>query len=297
MKRLFSGSHTRASAAAVALALLVAVGCGGGDDDSGPSKADIVKDTDEICVEAIDEARRYTETNPPPKDAASVGRSVDETVRIAEGSVDRFEALKPPDDGQADYERFLDGQTAALAANKDLARQARSGTPAQFAQTGRGLRELGANILRAGEAYGLEEAKKCAAIVMPFSVPDPGEETATAPGTRNTDGITGSWKGEGSESGPGGTRRRYPVEITISSLAPGGEAGRINYPSFPCSGPLRLDEKRGETYVFDELIRTGRRRCELDGRVELRRDGERLSYRWSTAKTKGLTVRGLLEAR
>ena len=292
-----SRAALRLCAPVALLALVLATGCGGGGDDSGPSKADIVRDTDEICVEAIDEAREYTRTKPAPKDAESVGRSVDETVRIAEAAVDRFEALKPPSDGQADFDEFLDGQTAGLAANKELARQARSGTPAEFAQTGSGLVEIAGNIKRAGEAYGLEEPNKCARLLMPFNVPAADEPTATAPGTRNTTGITGAWKGEGTETGPSGTRRRYPVEITITSLDPGSPAGTINYPSFPCSGTLRLDEKRGDAYVLDELIESGKRRCELNGRVELRRDGEQLSYRWSTQATRGLTVRGSLEAR
>ena len=288
----------RACATLGLLALLVAAGCGG-DDDSGPSKAEIVKETDEICVEAIDEAREYTRNNPPPKPSEGPAKVIEETVRIGEDAVGRFEELDPPAEGKEDFESFLDGQTAALATNRDLLREAEASNPKGFADASRGLREEAEQIKSAGEAYGLEEASKCARIALPIQVPAgaAAPPEGSAAGERNTTGITGSWSGEGTETRDQGKLSRYPVEIEITSLEEGADAGSVNYPSFPCSGRLRLDERRGDAYIFDEEITANKSRCELQGRVQLSRNGERLSYRWSTPRTKDLTVRAELESR
>ena len=88
--------------------------------------------------------------------------------------------------------------------------------------------------------------------------------------------MIGTWAGPGTE----GSRITYSMEMKIERLEAGEYAGRTTYSAgLNCGALNTFREKRGETYVFEERINSGRG-C-ANGRVEISEtDDQKLSWEW-----------------
>jgi hypothetical protein len=122
--------------ASVALLLLVPVaGCGG-----GLSEGELVAEGDKICKRVNEQIAK----EPEPKDAAGLERLAKKTVELSDPAIEDMEALEPPDELEADFEKFVASlkeqrditeQIGAAAAAGDTAKIQELGSQAQEAQT------------------------------------------------------------------------------------------------------------------------------------------------------------------
>lgn len=113
--------------------------------------------------------------------------------------------------------------------------------------------------------------------------------------TQEFDWFAGTWSGVGTQQGPSDT---YPVVITLSkpALDPslGVVIGTVDYPSFPCGGPLGLISLTPEAVILAERFTIGLEHCTDQGRTTLTRRSEwRLFYLW-TLPDDPMTVTGQL---
>lgn len=109
------------------------------------------------------------------------------------------------------------------------------------------------------------------------------------------DWFAGTWSGVGTQQTPSDT---YPVVITLSkpALDPrlGVVVGTVDYPSFPCGGPLGVISLTPEVVTLAERFITGLEHCTDQGRTTLTRRSEwRLFYLW-TLPDDSMTVTGHL---
>jgi hypothetical protein len=126
----------RTRAAALVLMLPLAA-CGG-----GLSKSELVKEGDAICARV----NREVAKEPDPKSAADLERLAKRTVEISEPAIEDMEALEPPEELQADFDRFV----ASLKRQRDLTR--RIGDAAGEGDTAE-LQRIGADAQKAQDEY------------------------------------------------------------------------------------------------------------------------------------------------
>ena len=127
----------RAHAAVALLLLLSVAGCGG-----GLSKGELVAEGDKICKRVNEQIAK----EPEPKDAAGLEQLAQKTVEISDPAIEDMEALEPPDDLKADFDKFV----ASLKQQRDLTKKigeaAGSGDTAE-------IQELGADAQKAQDEY------------------------------------------------------------------------------------------------------------------------------------------------
>lgn len=106
--------------------------------------------------------------------------------------------------------------------------------------------------------------------------------------------ISGYWNGEVHDTIAGAD---YETTLLIDEkLKEGKKGGESTYPAYDCQGDLILKKHRegSPKYIFKEQLTEGIENCVDDGKVVLKRDGRRLSYRWTLKGTEG-SADGLLK--
>jgi hypothetical protein len=129
---------------ALALGLALLAGCGGDDDDSGGgggdamSREEFVSEANKICREGEEKINaKAQEVQQKIQDAGSsaedqqkaVADVLEETAKEYDPYLDRLGDLKPPEDLQADWDKFLAGVNDAFELIPDLADATRDGDP------------------------------------------------------------------------------------------------------------------------------------------------------------------------
>jgi hypothetical protein len=124
------------------LGLAILAGCGGGDDggDGGGGEAmsqeDFVAEANKICREGEEKINaKAQEVQQKIQDAGenaeqqqkAVADVLEETAKEYDPYLERLKDLNPPQDLQADWERFLDGINEAFDLIPDLASATRDG--------------------------------------------------------------------------------------------------------------------------------------------------------------------------
>ena len=145
------------------LAALVLAGCGGGDDE-GSNKAlsysEFSAAANEVCKEEGDkiDATTDTLTGDPAKDAPIWGEIVDQ-VTAANA---RFKELDPPEELQADFDRFNAAAEQQLGLAEDAKAAAESGDAAAYKDIIKQAQQsnLDEEAKLAGSKLGAEECAK-----------------------------------------------------------------------------------------------------------------------------------------
>jgi hypothetical protein len=100
--------------------------CGGGDD--GLSRADYVKQANEICRDANAQLGKIAE----PTDVAGLATYVNEAKDVTGAAVDKMAALEPPEEMSADHKAHVADGRKVLAMAGGLAQAASSGDQDEF---------------------------------------------------------------------------------------------------------------------------------------------------------------------
>jgi len=93
-------------------------------------------------------------------------------------------------------------------------------------------------------------------------------------GTREPDGLSGTWTGSARQTGGGSEEQTYTVVMRLT-----GTESSIEYPSLGCGGSLTalsLDQDRAQ---FKEHITYGN--CVDGGTIDVERQGDKLAWKWS----------------
>ena len=131
-------------------------------------------------------------------------------------------------------------------------------------------------------------------------------------------GFTSGWKGFATQNGPGEHETRtYPVYMAIDSgygIPPGGGSasedlqrkywgnGDIRYPSFHCSGRVKIVEAGsgpdgfGYRYELEERINYGRDKCGTGGTITAVTEGDELDWRWKDGDVEATAILDSSEA-
>ena len=126
---------------ALALGLALVVGCGGDDDDGGGggdalSQGEFVSQANKICREGEEKinakAQEVQEKLQGAGESAedqqkAVADALEETAKEYDPYLERLGDLNPPDELQADWDKFLDGINNAFDLIPDLASATRDG--------------------------------------------------------------------------------------------------------------------------------------------------------------------------
>jgi hypothetical protein len=96
--------------AAVAVLIVPLAACGG-----GLSKSELVAKGDAICKRV----NAAVAKQPEPKTAADLQKLAEKTVKLSDPAIKDMEALQPPDELKADFDKFV----ASLKQQRDLTRQ------------------------------------------------------------------------------------------------------------------------------------------------------------------------------
>ena len=127
---------------ALALGLALLAGCGGDDNDGGGgggdamTREDFVAEANKICREGEEKINaKAQEVQEKIQDAGSnaedqqkaVADVLEETAKEYDPYLDRLGDLKPPEDLQADWDKFLAGVNDAFELIPDLADATRDG--------------------------------------------------------------------------------------------------------------------------------------------------------------------------
>lgn len=127
---------------ALALGLALVAGCGGGDNDGGGgggdamSREDFVAEANKICREGEEKINaKAQEVQEKIQDAGSnaedqqkaVADVLEQTAKEYDPYLERLGDLKPPEDLQADWDKFVAGVNDAFELIPDLADATRDG--------------------------------------------------------------------------------------------------------------------------------------------------------------------------
>ncbi len=89
-----------------------AAGCGGGGGSQRVTAAELVQRADAICRQERSSFARV-QAHPPPN-ASIAADQADELIKAAEEASSRLRDLKPPEQLQAAYDRYLDARDTAV---------------------------------------------------------------------------------------------------------------------------------------------------------------------------------------
>jgi hypothetical protein len=135
--------------AAAALLLLLVAGCGG----DSLTKGEVVAKGDAICSRV----NKAIAKEPEPKSTADLERLAKRTVQISGPAIDDMEALEPPSELEADFDRFV----ASLKRQRDLTREigaaAGAGDTAKVQQIGADAEKAQAEYARLTEKIGFKQ--------------------------------------------------------------------------------------------------------------------------------------------
>jgi hypothetical protein len=110
MLALMAGSRRMLAAVSSALALAGAAGCGGGTEDV--SAEELVTRGDEICR---DGAERFAELQAePPANASEATELTDDLIAVSEDVLNELRDLRPPQEVEPAYNRYLEARGRAL---------------------------------------------------------------------------------------------------------------------------------------------------------------------------------------
>jgi hypothetical protein len=123
--------------AAAALLLLFIAACGG-----GLSKGELVAKGDAICARI----NKQIAKEPDPKTAKDLERLANRTVELSDPAIEDMEALEPPSELEADFEKFV----ASLKRQRDLTKKI--GAAAGEGDTAK-VQEIGADAQKAQDEY------------------------------------------------------------------------------------------------------------------------------------------------
>ena len=135
--------------AAIALLLLTPVaGCGG-----GLSEGELVAEGDKICKRVNEQIAK----EPEPVNAQDLAALAKKTVEISDPAIEDMEALEPPGDLEADFEKFV----ASLKKQRDLTEKigeaADSGDTAEIEKLGADAQKAQAEYRRLSDKIGFKE--------------------------------------------------------------------------------------------------------------------------------------------
>jgi len=109
-----------------------------------------------------------------------------------------------------------------------------------------------------------------------------------------SESIAGAWGGEVHDTVASAD---YEVNVLIDEkLKEGKKGGESYYPAYDCQGDLVLKKHKDGSpkYIFKEKITEGIENCVDGGKVTLKREGNKVSYRWTMKDTEG-SADGLLK--
>lgn len=116
--------------AVAAVAGAVFAGCGGGDDNQGLSYSEFGDKADEICAKSNAEIKPLSEQLTGK--AKNDGPVIEEIVAKQEPAVDEFRELDPPEELQANFDRFVELSDEQVAAASAASEAANSGDQAAY---------------------------------------------------------------------------------------------------------------------------------------------------------------------
>lgn len=126
MLALMAGSRRMLAAVSSAIAVAAAAGCGGGAEDV--SAEELVTRGDEIC---LDGAERFAELQAdPPANATGATELTEQLIEVSEDVLDGLRDLRPPEEVEPAYTRYLEARGRAL----EFFRRGRDAAEAQDAQ-------------------------------------------------------------------------------------------------------------------------------------------------------------------
>jgi hypothetical protein len=90
--------------------LSLGIGCGGGDDEV--SAAELVQKADEICGKERSSFARI-QSHPPPN-ASVAADQTGELIQVTEDATSQLRDLKPPEELQSPYDRYLEARDRVI---------------------------------------------------------------------------------------------------------------------------------------------------------------------------------------
>lgn len=134
--------------AAVALLLLPLAGCGG-----GLSKSELVKEADAICARVNERIAK----EPAPKSAADLERLAKRTVEVSDPAIEDMEALEPPEELEADFDRFVASLKRQRALTERIGAAAGEGDTAEIQRVGADAQKAQDEYRRVADRIGFRE--------------------------------------------------------------------------------------------------------------------------------------------
>jgi hypothetical protein len=152
-------NHFRVTAGAVLAALLLA-GCGGGGDSSNSelSYSEFAKRANAICKE--ERAKTQPQVEKLSGQSAQDKAVWDQLVPDLRAGYDRFEALKPPEELQPDFDRFNAAHQETLTLAEEAMAAADQGDEESYAHAFKALQDHPNNAATAGSKLGAAECAK-----------------------------------------------------------------------------------------------------------------------------------------
>ena len=284
------------TAALSLLCLLGLAACGGGD--SGDSKSEVVTKANEICSQAEQQSRAYSEDHDQPQSPEQVNAALTEDAKITKQAADKLDAAEPARGRQGEL-RHLRGLTAKERRSLRPAGQRLEERRRQaFLDSSDQLLDKTDDAKKSADAYGLTDCPySTVAAFYGGQSNDGGGGTDTSADTGG-EATIGNWIGRVTQYGPGNKTYRYNVHMNINQMQEAAIAGTIRYPSFPCSGQLQLQRQSGDRSVFRERITSNIKECTAGGTIVTTANGDRLSWRWvGKNAAKNVEVLGSLQRR
>jgi len=141
-----------AGSLALALALAAAAGCGGGPEDV--SAEELVTRGDEICRDGTE---RFAELQPePPANAVEAAELTRRLIEVSEDVLNELRDLRPPDELEGGYTRYLEARGRALEFFRRGEDAARAQDAKAYAAAQQGVAKSAAERRRLAEAVGFE---------------------------------------------------------------------------------------------------------------------------------------------
>lgn len=285
--------------ATVALGLLCLLGltaCGGGD--SGDSKAEVVTKANEICSQAEQQSRAYTEDHDQPQSPEQVNAALAEDARITKQVADKLDELDPPEDGKENFDTFVASQQKSAALYDQQVNASKTGDDKEFLNSSEQLLDKTDDAKKSAEAYGLTDCPYSTVAAFYGGQSEDGGGGSDTSADTGAEATIGRWIGRVTQYGPGDKTYRYTVHMNVNQMQQGAIAGTIRYPSFPCSGQLQLQRQSGDRSVFRERITSNIKECTAGGTIVTTANGDRLSWRWvGKNEAKSVEVLGSLQRR
>ncbi len=301
------------------LAMAVIGGCGGEDD---LSKSEATKKLNALCRQSADRS----ENAGGPE--GSSGESFVNGLRAQVREFDRLQgeledmSLGGPSQAAADYVAAHDRAVEASQATLDKLTESDNGQPDQgeLNQLIKEQENATDASIEAAEKAGLDDCgprtREIQAAASPVGLGTKPRSIGGGQAIVAGSGFVGIWKGLATQNGPGARETRtYPVSMGIEAgygIPPGGGSGEvarqywgngdIRYPSFHCSGRVKIVEAGsgpggiGYRYKLEERIYDGRDKCGSGGTITAVSEGDELDWRWKDDQVEATAILGQVQA-